>query len=100
MSTSWGSYRGRLLRTLRTRGTELTDEQMAIAAQVPMRSCFWKRCGELREAGLIEWVRDPETGQRRTARSTLGGDQGLNRITDAGKAHLARTQPSDWHWPV
>lgn len=47
----------------------LTDEEAADAAQVPVRSCYWKRCSELRQMGLIE-----PTDQRRN------GDAGVQRI--------------------
>lgn len=31
----------------------LTDEQAAIEAELDMRSCWWKRCSELRAVGLV-----------------------------------------------
>lgn len=41
-----------------------TDEEAAIVAGISMTSCYWKRCNELREAGLIE-----PTGEVRTGRA-------------------------------
>jgi hypothetical protein len=34
----------------------LIDEEAAITAGVNPRSCWWKRCSELREGGYIEWA--------------------------------------------
>jgi len=31
----------------------LTDDEAAAAAGLPMTTCYWKRCGELRDAGLL-----------------------------------------------
>jgi hypothetical protein len=56
-----------------------TDEEAMYAAGVPERSCFWKRCGELRDAGLITW-----TNQYRE--STIGGTQRECRLTADGRA--------------
>ena len=55
----------------------LTDHEAAIAAGVSMRSCPWKRVGELLTDGLIEQVEtrtDPETGNEvRASRITREG---------------------------
>jgi hypothetical protein len=32
----------------------LTDDEAAVAAGLPLTSCYWKRCGELREDGAID----------------------------------------------
>jgi hypothetical protein len=48
-----------------------TDEEAASGAGL-LRSCYWKRCGELRALGLIEF-----TGQR------AKGDAGVNRLVSA-----------------
>jgi hypothetical protein len=57
----------------------LTDDEAAVMAGLT-RSCFWKRCGELREDGLI----------MDTGRTRLGPLHGEHRmacaITDAGRA--------------
>lgn len=56
----------------------LTDEQAADRAGVPVRSCWWKRCGELRALGVIV-----ETGE------TRAGGAGRQRIVcrAAGAPH-------------
>lgn len=58
--------------------TGLTDEEAADAAQVPTLSCYWRRCTDLRQLGLIE-----ATDQRRK------GEAGVPRIvsvvTEKGK---------------
>lgn len=57
---------------------ELTDEQAAIDAGLSLRSCFWKRCGELRDAGLIAF-----TGRQRVG--SAGSACGISAITAAGR---------------
>ena len=45
----------------------LIDEEAALASESDMRSCWWKRCGELRALGLIV-----ETGEtRKSSRNRL-----------------------------
>lgn len=55
-----GSQKARLLDAYRRATDGLTDEEAAAIAGLPERSCYWKRCNELRDAGLIE-----TTGQER-----------------------------------
>lgn len=31
----------------------LTDDEAAVAAGLPLTSCYWKRCGELRQDNMI-----------------------------------------------
>jgi hypothetical protein len=64
----------------------LTDEEAAKRAGLE-NTCYWKRCGELREDGLIEWVLD-NTGEIRTRLGWSGVDRGICRITEAGKQTL------------
>lgn len=53
-----GSQKALLLEAFRVAGPDgLTDEEAAEAAGVSMRSCFWKRCGELRQDGRIGVLR-------------------------------------------
>ena len=33
--------------------TPLTDDEACVAASLPLTSCYWKRCGELREDSAI-----------------------------------------------
>jgi hypothetical protein len=55
------SQRGRLLLAFLAAGElGLTDEEARISAEIAEKSCWWKRCGELRAAGLIEVMRDGE----------------------------------------
>jgi hypothetical protein len=68
-----------------------TDEQAAKAAGVNLRSCFWKRAGELRKFGYIEPVRivsGPDKGWQEMRKGDLGGTQGVWRITKAGRHQL------------
>ena len=49
-----GSQKDKLLNAYRTAyPAGLTDEEAAIAAGLSLRSCFWKRCSELRQDRLI-----------------------------------------------
>lgn len=64
----------------------LTDEEAADAAKVPVRSNFWKRCGELRVAGLIE--QQVVAGKPVVRKGTSGIDQMVCVITGPGRAML------------
>lgn len=58
-----GSHRARLLSVYRE-GLPLSDAEAASLADMPERSCWWKRCSELRQGGYIEphgLTIDPET---------------------------------------
>lgn len=48
-----GSQKARLLAAYRAAPGGLTDDEAARAAGIPEHACYWKRCGELRDAGLI-----------------------------------------------
>lgn len=79
-----GSQKAKLLRAFADAdadGVTLTDEDAAARAELPVRSCFWKRCGELREAGLIEFTGD-------TRMASAGVNRNLSRITEAGREAL------------
>jgi hypothetical protein len=58
------NQRGKLLVGYRWVPRGLTDEEAQVRAGVSPLSCYWKRCSELREAGLIE-----TTGETRKGRS-------------------------------
>lgn len=75
-----GSHKARLLTRYFYAGeTGLTDDDAAVRSGLE-RSCFWKRCGELREDGLII-----DTG--RTRPGPLHGEARMVCvITDAGRA--------------
>lgn len=65
-----GTQKAALLAAYQAAGAAgLTDEEAAEAAGISLRSCYWKRCGELRQDGVIA-----PTGQTRS------GDAGVDRI--------------------
>ena len=68
-----GSQKERLLRAYRYAGADgLTDEEACVLAGISLRSCYWKRCSELREDGVIASL-----GRSRP------GDAGVPRIVCA-----------------
>ena len=75
-----GSQRWNLLRQYVEHGP-LTNEQAGDLAGLSEKKgcCYWKRCGELLEAGYIE-----ATGDER--RSQAGEMQRVCRVTDKGRA--------------
>ncbi len=77
----WGSQRHVLLYQFQLAGASgLTDEQAGKEAGLyEKRSCFWKRCGELRELG---WIADNGT----TRKSECGHDVMVSAITPSGRA--------------
>jgi hypothetical protein len=69
-----GSQKDLLLRSYLNQSDGLTDEEAAKVAGLSLRACYWKRCGELREDGMIRiLIRD---GQE----VTRVGDAGSSRI--------------------
>lgn len=58
-----GSQKAKLLDAYRAAPLGLTDEEAAVAAGIPARSCWWKRCNELREAGAIVPTGDTRVGE-------------------------------------
>lgn len=53
MSYRANSQKARLLACFAEAGSQgMTDDEAAIAADL-VRSCFWKRCGELRQDGMV-----------------------------------------------
>jgi hypothetical protein len=78
----WGSQRHKLLSAFAD-APDMTDEQAGKATGLyALRACYWKRCGELRELGLIE-----DTGRTRT--SECGHEVIVSTITQKGLAALA-----------
>lgn len=77
-----GSQRHRLLVTYGS-GVSQTADEARRRAGLPRTSCYWKRCSELREAGLIA-----DTG--RTRPGDAGDEQMVCAITDEGLAALSR----------
>ena len=49
-----GSQKARLLEAYKAAyPAGLTDDEACVAASLPLTSCYWKRCGELREDSAI-----------------------------------------------
>ena len=74
-----GSHRALLLEQYATATLGLTDEEagrMSGLSSMP-KCCYWKRCGELRQAGYIQ-----PTGETRM--STAGVEQQVCMITIDG----------------
>lgn len=70
----------------------LTDEEAAGRAEL-LGSCYWKRCGELREDGLIETVPSPGHDGVYTRLGSAGTARIVCRITDAGRNMLSKAAP-------
>ena len=68
------TQKDRLLVAFTAHPEGLTDEEAATIAGLPIRSCWWKRCSELREAGLIEHTEQMRLG-------SAGCNQLVSRIT-------------------
>jgi hypothetical protein len=58
----------------------LTDEEAAYQCGL-LGSCYWKRCGELRADGLIEFTGDTRVGVAGTSRN-------ISRLTERGRSAL------------
>lgn len=66
-------------------GREMAPEQAAQTCGLFRPGiCYWKRVGELRDAGMLELARD-RTGQIMTWKSSQDGEQQMYRITPAGQ---------------
>jgi hypothetical protein len=61
VATRAGAQKMELLKCFAINPHGLTDEQAADSAKL-IRTCYWKRCGELRAAGLIEFTGDTRVG--------------------------------------
>jgi hypothetical protein len=72
-----GSQKHRLLSVYYAYPEGLNDEEAAVYASLT-RTCYWKRCGELRQDGLIE-----DTGQ--TSTGEAGVERIVCRITPKGR---------------
>lgn len=65
-------------------GREMAPEQAAqMCGLFRPGVCYWKRVGELRDAGLLEIARD-RFGQPLTWKSSQDGEQQMYRVTPAG----------------
>lgn len=70
-----------------------TAEQAAELAGVSMRSCYWKRAGELRDRDLLEPV--VRKGEQEFRVSGANGYQGVWKISALGRQQL-----KDWNATV
>jgi len=58
-----GSQKAKLLSAYREAYPHgLTDDEAAVAARLPLTSCYWKRCGELRDDKRLR-VGEPRTSR-------------------------------------
>ena len=77
-----GSQKARLLRAFASGGPDgLPDDEAAFRAGLPATSCYWKRCGELRAAGLITYTGGSKPGR-------AGVERMLSVITVYGRETL------------
>lgn len=92
------SQRARLLRAFLKGDT--TDDRAAIRAGLRVIDCcYWKRCGELRALGLIEWVHSVR-GLRVRVPSTVGQLRGVSRLTPDGRRLAEAFKANPKHpWP-
>ena len=65
----------------------MTDEQASQEAGVSPRSCWWRRCSELREDGLIFRVAD-ESGNSIQVKGSQGRPVHASIITGVGTSYL------------
>jgi len=65
-----GSQKARLLAAYeRAYPLGLTDDEAAVAAGLPLTSCYWKRCGELRQDNMI--TTGPERKSRHSGETRI-----------------------------
>lgn len=83
-----GSQKAKLLAVYAHSEDGLTDEQAAERAGVNLRSCWWKRCNELRQLGFIQPVTDPQ-GRLLTRTSSAQVQRMVCFITPRGRDALA-----------
>lgn len=81
-----GGQKAQLLAAFAQAGPEgLNDEEAAERADLPIRSCWWKRCGELRDMGLIQFLTDAD-GNEITRVASSGLARKVSIITPLGIA--------------
>lgn len=64
----------------------LTAEEARAKSGLSVRSCFWKRVGELRDAGLVEAMRDEHDGPVTRPGLLPDSQQQVNIITAYGRS--------------
>ncbi len=82
-----GTQKARLLAVYADAPDGLNDEEAAERAGVNMRSCWWKRCNELRKLHFIEPVTDAQ-GNLVTRLSSVNVPRMVCVITPLGRAAL------------
>jgi hypothetical protein len=88
-SITASSQQGRLLMAFAEAGNDgLTDEQARERAGIDVRSCWWKRCGELRSRGLIEPAENSR-GDRVRRTGGAGVARIVSVVTPEGRAVAA-----------
>jgi hypothetical protein len=70
--------------------SDYNDFEAARAAGL-LKSCYWKRCGELRDKGLIEVVYNEDASEL-TRMGDMGSLRKVCAITPKGKALLAEME--------
>jgi hypothetical protein len=81
------SQKAKLLRVFGDANEPLTSEEACIAAGINIRSCHWRRCGELaNDDGLLEVFHI--NGVKYTKKSSLGEHNVTYVITPAGRRKL------------
>ena len=80
------SQKAKLLRVYGDANSPLISEEAAVEAGINIRSCHWKRCGELAEDGLLEVFKI--AGVDYTKISSMGEHNRTYVITDAGRRKL------------
>lgn len=78
VATRAGAQKLELLKSFAINPHGLTDEQAADIAKLN-KTCYWKRCGELRAAGLIEFTGDTRVG-------VAGVRRRVSVITELGRS--------------
>jgi hypothetical protein len=88
------SQRGRILLAYWEAGSSgFTDDEAAQAAKIPDRSCWWKRSSELRQAGLIEPIKDADDNPMTRLSEFSGSARVVCVITPEGEAVAAGLEP-------
>lgn len=82
-----GSQRAKLLAAYDTMPFPLIDEEAAhLAGITNPKACYWKRCGELRQMGYLEWAKI--NGVIYEKKSSADEWCGASQLTEAGRQML------------
>lgn len=83
-----GSQKARLLAAYQDAGSVgLTDEEACTAARISLLSCYWKRCNELRQAGVITATGEQRRGRAGVERMVcrISGTRSLTEAVGEGR---------------